>query len=93
MVIKEVSETDDRDAWMQHQFLRQVPRETKIMSLLDQAHCHAIPRLYGYKRYPHVCKHRMYMEFCPYDDLWNLCNRYRNAGFVISGFPFVQPLS
>ena len=52
------------------------------MSKLNKTRCHAIPRLFGYKRYKHVFKHRIYMEYCPYKDLSVLLRRYSRFRFV-----------
>ena len=56
--------------------------EVKIMSKLNKKHCHAIPRLFNYKRYPLVWKHRLYMEYCPFRDLSGLRSRYNQFRFV-----------
>ena len=64
-----------------------VPGEVKIMSKLNKARCQAIPRLFNYRRYKHVYKHRMYMEYCPYKDLSVLITRYRRFRFVTTGIP------
>ncbi len=80
MVIKE--EAYARDDWEKHEFIRDVPSEVKVMSILNKTNCHAIPRLLNYKRYPFERKHRMYMEYCPFRDLSVLCKRYRRFRFV-----------
>lgn len=74
MVIKE--ELHTREAWKEYISNRIVPNEVKIMAKLNKTRCHAIPRLFNYKRYPHVHKHRVYMEFCPHGDLAVLQSRY-----------------
>ena len=76
MVVKE--ETHTRQQWRSSDpIYRDVPPEVKIMSRLNKSRCHAIPRLYHYRRYKHVYRHRLYMEFCPYRDLSVLLSRYR----------------
>lgn len=83
MVVKE--ETHDRINWREEASIRKVPSEVKIMRKLNKKECHAVPRLFNYKRYAHVYKHRMYMEFCPFKDLSVLCGRYARFRFVLSG--------
>ena len=79
MVVKE-------EAYLKNQWRRKiargVPVEVKTMSKLNKVKCHAIPRLFNYKRYPHHYKHRMYMEYCPFNDLSVICERYRRFRFV-----------
>ena len=83
MVVKE--ETYEKKYWKDHEDVRDVPAEVKVMSKLNKANCHAITRLIDYKRYPHVYKHRMYMEFCPHNDLDRLIKRYSGFRFVVPG--------
>ena len=85
MVVKE--ESKKMKDWNEYEVARGVPREVKVMSELNKANCHAIPRLFKYKRYPHVYKHRIYMEFCPYKDLEVLCSRYSRFKFVLPSIP------
>ena len=91
MVIKEVSHT--KEDWIKREDFRQVPREIKVMSKLNKAECHAITRLFNYKRYSHVYKHRMYMEFCPHKDLDTLIKRYSGFRFVVPGILAVLGIS
>ena len=80
MVIKE--ERIPKKRWDSHEEARGVPPEVKVMSKLNKKHCHAIPRLFNYKRYPLEGKHRIYMEYCPFHDLavlWSRYNRFRSV--------------
>ena len=52
------------------------------MRRMNQAGCQAVPDLIAYKRYVHVRKHRIYMEFCPYGDLAMLNLNYKRFRFV-----------
>ena len=88
MVIKE--ESHPRDIWNNFSYIRAVPREVKIMSKLNKTSCHAIPRLFAYKRYPHVYKHRIYMEHCPFKDLSVLCSRYSRFRSVTTPMPAIE---
>ena len=83
MAVKEESYSERE--WLEHKDIRDVPDEIKVMSKLNKAKCHAITRLFNYKRYPHVYKHRMYMEFCPHNDLDRLIKRYSRFRFVVPG--------
>ena len=78
---------------MKYTHLRRVPDEIKVMSKLNKAKCHAITRLYNYRRYPHVYKHRIYMEFCPHNDLDRLIKRYTRFRFVVPGILAVLGVS
>lgn len=83
MVVKEEAHT--RSRWGRNGDVRDVPVEVKVMSRLNKTRCHAVPRLFNYKRYPHVYKHRFYMEYCPFQDLSILCKRYGRFRFVAAG--------
>ena len=83
MVVKE--ESHKMKMWTEHKDVREVPAEVKVMSKLNKAKCHAITRLFNYKRYPQVYKHRIYMEFCPHNDLDRLIKRYSRFRFVVPG--------
>ena len=83
MAVKE--ESYEKRDWINYEGVRDVPQEIKVMSKLNKAKCHAITRLFNYKRYPHVYKHRMYMEFCPHNDLNRLIMRYSRFRFVTPG--------
>ena len=80
MVIKE--EWFLKDEWDSNEEARGVRPEVKVMSKLNKKHCHAIPRLFNYKRYPLVGKQRIYMEYCPFRDLSVLRSRYNRFRFV-----------
>lgn len=80
MVIKE--ESFSVEGWNSEEILRGVRPEVKVMSKLNKKHCHAIPRLFNYKRYPLVRKQRIYMEYCPFKDLLVLQSRYSRFRFV-----------
>lgn len=88
MVIKE--ETHTREEWTSIKDVKKVPSEVKVMSKLNKIHCYAIPRLFNYKRYPHVYKHRMYMEYCSFNDLAVLCKRYTRFRLVTDDVPVVR---
>ena len=60
----------------------EVPEEVKMMQRMNKTNCEAVPELLAYKRYKHVRKHRIYMEFCPYSDLEALSLRYKRFRFV-----------
>ena len=60
----------------------EVPEEVKMMRRMNQAGCQAVPDLIAYKRYVHVRKHRIYMEFCPCGDLAILNLNYKRFRFV-----------
>ena len=64
----------------------EVPEEVKMMQRMNKTNCDVIPELIAYKRYMHVRKHRIYMEFCPYSDLATLSLRYKRFRFVNSRF-------
>ena len=76
MVIKE-SKTIPVERWT-----GEVPEEAKMMRRMIKADCQAVPDLIAYKRYVHVRKHRIYMEFCPYGDLATLSLNYERFRFV-----------
>lgn len=76
MVVKE-SKTVPIERWT-----REVPEEVKMMRRMDNTNCQAVPKLIGYKRYLHVRKHRIYMEFCPHSDLATLSLNYKRFRFV-----------
>ena len=80
MVVKE--EVYAKEDWTEY---KEVPNEVKVMSRLNKAKCHALTRLINYKRYPHVYKHRLYLEFCPHNDLDKLIKRYSRFRFVVPG--------
>ena len=80
MVIKE--EWFEKKVWDSHEEVGGVRPEVKVMSKLNKKHCHAIPRLFNYKRYPLVWKTRIYMEYCPFRDLSVLRSRYSRFRFV-----------
>ena len=80
MVIKE--EWFMKEQWDSNEEIRGVRPEVKIMSKLNKKRCHAIPRLFNYKRYPLVGKQRIYMEYCPFQDLSVLRSRYGRFRFV-----------
>ena len=82
-----------KEDWMKYKDVKEVPDEIKVMSKLNKAKCHAITRLFNYKRYPHVYKHRIYMEFCPHNDLDRLINRYSGFRFVVPGILAVLGIS
>ena len=82
MVVKE--EVFTKEGWDLEEEIRGVRGEVKVMSKLNKKHCHAIPRLFNYKRYPLVYKQRFYMEYCPFQDLSVLCSRYSRFRFVTS---------
>ena len=71
MVVKECK-TVPIDKWT-----GEVPDEVKMMRRLNKTDCPAVPNLIAYKRYMHVRKHRIYMEFCPYSDLATLSLNYK----------------
>lgn len=60
----------------------EVPEEVKMMKRMNNTSCEAVPKLKAYRRYLHVRKHRIYMEFCPYSDLDALNLRYKRFRFV-----------
>ena len=60
----------------------EVPEEVKMMRRLNKTDCRAVPKLIAYKRYNHVRKHRIYMEFCHYSDLATLNLNYKRFRFV-----------
>ena len=70
-MIKE-SKTVSRETWT-----GQVPEEVKMMQRMKKTDCKVVPELITYRRYMHVRKHRIYMEFCPYSDLAALNLRYK----------------
>ena len=76
MVIKE-SKTIPVEHWT-----GQVPEEVKMMQSMNTTKCRAVPELLAYKRYPHVRKHRIYMEFCPYSDLATLNSKYQRFRYL-----------
>ncbi|KAL8774081.1 MAG: hypothetical protein Q9209_001189 [Squamulea sp. 1 TL-2023] len=53
------------------------PAEAKIMEDLRDRPNNGSVRLIGYRRYPKIMAHRLYMEFCQYGDLESLIIRYR----------------
>ncbi len=75
MVIKE-SKTIPVQLW------GEVPEEVKMMRRMEKTDCQAVPKLIAYKRYAHVRKHRIYMEYCPYSDLDVLDINYKRFRFV-----------
>ena len=82
MVVKE-SKTVSVERWT-----RQVPEEVKMMRRMNNTNCQAVPKLIAYKRYMHVRKHRIYMEFCPHSDLTTLNLNYKRFRFVNHKFHF-----
>lgn len=75
-MIKE-SKTASAERWT-----GKVPEEVKMMRRMNNTNCQAVPKLIAYKRYIHVRKHRIYMEFCPYSDLATLSLKYKRFRFV-----------
>ena len=71
MVIKE-SKTVSVELWT-----GEVPEEVLMMRRMNKTDCYTVPALIDYKRYVHVRKHRIYMEFCPYGDLATLGLNYK----------------
>ena len=59
-----------------HDWNSDVPEEVKMMQRMKKTGCQSVPELIDYKRYIHVRKHRIYMEFCPYKDLFELNLNY-----------------
>ena len=59
----------------------EVPEEVKMMRRMNKTNCEVVPELKAYKRYMHVRKHRIYMEFCPYGDLATLNLNYKRFRF------------
>lgn len=55
----------------------EVPEEVLMMRRMNKTDCQAVPHLIDYKRYSHVRKHRIYMEFCPHSDLAKLDLNYK----------------
>ena len=82
MVVKE-SKTNEN--WTE-----KVPDEVLMMRRMNKTGCRAVPDLIGYKRYMHVKKHRIYMEFCPHSDLAMLDLKYKRFRFVS---PYLQSFS
>lgn len=76
IVIKE-SKTIPVEKWT-----GEVPEEVKMMRRLNKTGCQAVPKLIAYKRYMHVRKHRIYMEYCPYGDLVTLNVNYKRFRLV-----------
>lgn len=76
MVIKE-SKTVPVERWTE-----KVPEEVKMMRRMNNTGCQAVPQLIAYKRYMHVRKHRIYMEYCPHGDLAALNLNYKRFRFV-----------
>lgn len=76
IVVKE-SKTTPVEKWT-----GEVPEEVKMMRRMNKTDCEAVPDLIAYKRYKHVRKHRIYMEFCPYNDLATLSLNYKRFRFV-----------
>ena len=75
------------------QWTGEVPEEVKMMQRMNNTNCEAVPELIAYRRYMHVRKHRIYMEFCPYSDLEALNLKYKRFRFVkpcFHGFVFIQ---
>ena len=70
-MIKE-SKTESPEKWT-----GEVPEEVRMMKRMNNTNCKAVPELRAYRRYMHVRKHRIYMEFCPYRDLAALNLRYK----------------
>lgn len=70
-MIKE-SKTESSEKWT-----GEVPEEVRMMKRMNNTNCEAVPELIAYRRYIHVRKHRIYMEFCPYRDLAALNLRYK----------------
>ena len=60
----------------------EVPDEVQMMRRMNNTNCQAVPKLIAYKRYMHVRKHRIYMEFCPHSDLATLNLNYKRFRFV-----------
>jgi len=54
-----------------------VPKEVRIMKLMNKTHCRGVVRLRAYRRYCHKKVHRLYLRYCPYGDLRRLIDRYR----------------
>ena len=75
-MIKE-SKTASTETWT-----GQVPEEVKMMQRMKKTDCNVVPELITYRRYSHVRKHRVYMEFCPYSDLAALNLKYKRFRFV-----------
>ena len=84
IVIKE-SKTMPIDRWN-----GQVPEEVKMMRRMNNTDCQSVPDLITYKRYMHVRKHRIYMEYCPYSDLERLNLNYKRFRLVNPYFPAVR---
>lgn len=59
-----------------------VPEEVKMMRRMNKTDCQTVPELFAYKRYMHVRKHRIYMEYCPHSDLATLNLNYKRFRFV-----------
>lgn len=53
-----------------------------MMRRMNKTDCYAVPNLIDYKRYMHVRKHRIYMEFCTYGDLATLSLNYKRFRLV-----------
>ncbi|KAL8733025.1 MAG: hypothetical protein Q9166_002423 [cf. Caloplaca sp. 2 TL-2023] len=54
------------------------PAEVKIMEDLCERPRNGIVRLRGYRRYPKLRAHRLYLDFCKHGDLVDLLNVYRS---------------
>ena len=80
-MIKE-SKTVPADKWTSE--VSEVPEEVKMMRRMNNTDCQVVPDLISYKRYVHVRKHRIYMEYCPHGDLATLNLNYKRFRFVIS---------
>ncbi|KAL8676114.1 MAG: hypothetical protein Q9186_007337 [Xanthomendoza sp. 1 TL-2023] len=53
------------------------PAEVVIMEDLKEYPNNGIVRLVGYRRYPEIMAHRLYLEYCQHGDLEDLIDRYR----------------
>ena len=68
------------------QWTGEVPEEVKMMRRLNKTDCQAVPDLIAYRRYMHVRKHRIYMEFCHFGDLATLDLNYKRFRSVHACF-------
>ena len=67
------------------------PQEVEVMELLNKRESPGILEYRAYRRFLTQRRHRIYMEYCPYGDLYDLRKWYKRHRFVYLGYPANSP--